>query len=46
MIYLIVYLVRRCNFAREVGELALMSDYWNEAKFKKQIDNTKNATKT
>ena len=30
----IVYLVRRCNFKWEVGELALITDYWNEAKFK------------
>ena len=30
----IVYLVRRCNFTREVGELALITDYWNETKFK------------
>ena len=34
MFYPIVYLVRRCNFTWEVGELALITDYWNEAKFK------------
>ena len=34
MIYPIAYLVRRCNFTWEVGELALITDYWNEAKFK------------
>ena len=30
----IVYLVRRRNFTSEVGELALITDYLNEAKLK------------
>ena len=34
MIYPIVYLVCRCNFTWEVGEFALITDYWNEANFK------------
>ena len=34
MIYPIVYLVHRCNITWEVGELALITDYSNEAKYK------------
>ena len=34
MIYPIVYFVHRCNFTWKAGELALITDYWNEAKFK------------
>ena len=36
MIYLNVYLVRRCNFTWDMGHLALITDYWNDAKFKQK----------
>ena len=37
MIYLVIYLVVRCNLTWEVGELALITDYWNEVQLKKNI---------
>ena len=37
IIYLTVYLIHRCKFTWKVGQLALIIDYWNQAKFKQKF---------